>query len=89
VSDGVFILHYITNHLHKLFDILIRRLRMTASKAIKAYMKLMLVTPIKAAKDKQERRDNVELFKAAFIDVLKDAGSKPNVPMLDHKGIKT
>jgi hypothetical protein len=52
-------------------------------------MKLMPVLPIKAAKDEEKRKENTESFKAAFIDILKDAGLEPEAPMLDPEGTKT
>ena len=71
-----------------LVAILIGRLRLSPSKAIEAYMKLVRVLPTKPAKDDDERKKNTEIFKAAFTEVLEEAGFEPNAPMLDDNGVK-
>ena len=68
--------------------ILIGRLRLSPSKAIEAYEKLVLVIPIQAAKSEEERKINTEAFKAAFIKVLEDAGFDENTPMQEKDGAK-
>ena len=76
-------------NLHKsLVVILIGRLRLSPSKAIEAYLKLVRVLPTKPASDDEERKKNTEAFKAAFTEVLEEAGFKPNAPMLDDDGVK-
>ena len=76
-------------NLHKsLVVILIGRLRLSPSKAIEAYMKLVRVLPTKPTKDDDERKKNNEEFKAVFTEVLKEAGFEPNTPMLDDNGVK-
>jgi hypothetical protein len=68
--------------------ILIGRLRLSPSKAIEAYMKLVAVIPKEPAKDDDERKINTEEFKAVFLEVLEDAGFDQNTPMLDQDGAK-
>ena len=51
-------------------------------------MKLAVVMPNQPAKDEDERKKNTEEFKAAFIEVLEDAGFDQDTPMLDDKGTK-
>ena len=75
-------------NVYRLVIILIGRLRLSPSKAIEAYMKLMVVMPNEPAKDKDKRKNNTEEFKAAFIEVLKDAGLDQHTPMLDEDGTK-
>jgi hypothetical protein len=70
--------------MHRLVIILIGRLRLTLSHAIEAYMKLEAVIPKKAAKDEKERKKNSMAFKAAFEEVLKEAGFKADTPMVDE-----
>jgi len=69
--------------------ILIGRLRLSPSKAIEAYEKLVPVIPTQAAKSEEERKTNTEAFKAVFIKVLEEAGFDQNTPMLDKDGPKT
>ena len=61
---------------------------MSASKAIEAYEKLRPVMPTQAAKGEEERKLNTEAFKAAFVEVLEDAGFDQHTPMLDKDGPK-
>jgi hypothetical protein len=68
--------------------ILIGRLRMSTSKAIEAYQKLVSVIPTQAAKSEEERKSNTEAFKAVFIEVLEEAGFDQNTAMLDKDGAK-
>jgi hypothetical protein len=76
-------------NLHKsLVVILIGRLRLSPSKAIEAYMKLVWALPTEPAKDDEERKRNTEAFKVAFTEVLEEAGFEPNAPMLDDNGVK-
>ena len=76
-------------NLHKsLVVILIGRLRLSPSKAIEAYMKLVRALPTEPAKDDDERKKNTEAFKVAFTEVLEEAGFEPNAPMLDDHGVK-
>ncbi len=74
--------------MYRLVVILIGRLRLSPSKAIEAYMKLETVIPKEPAKDDEERKKNTEKFKAAFVEVLEDAGFDQNTPMLDEDGTK-
>ena len=76
------------NGMYRLVVILIGRLRLSPSKAIEAYMKLVVVMPNEPAKDEDERKKNSEEFKAAFIEVLEDAGFDQDTPMLDEDGTK-
>jgi hypothetical protein len=73
----------IFNAFHRLVVILIGRLRLSPSKAIEAYMKLAAVMPNAPAKDDKERKENIESFKNAFLDILKKAGVEPDTPMID------
>ena len=68
--------------------ILIGRLRLSPSKAIEAYEKLVLVIPTQAAKSEEERRINTEAFKVVFVKVLEDAGFDENTPMQEKDGAK-
>ena len=76
------------NSMHRIVVILIGRLRLSPSKAIEAYMKLAVVMPKEPAKDEDERKENTEEFKAAFIEVLEDAGFDQDTPMLDEDETK-
>jgi hypothetical protein len=64
--------------------ILIGRLRLSPSQAIEAYMKLEAVMPKKPAKDEEERSRNSTAFKAAFLEVLEEAGFEADTPMTDE-----
>ena len=66
--------------------ILIGRLRLSPSKAIEAYEKLVPVIPTQAAKSEEERKANTEAFKAVFVKVLEDAGFDENTSMLEKDG---
>jgi hypothetical protein len=72
----------------RLVVLLIGRLRFSLSQAIEAYTKLMVVIPTEPAKNDKEREDNSLAFKAAFLEVLEEAGVDPNVPMLDESAPK-
>jgi len=63
--------------------ILIGRLSLSPSQAIKAYMKLDAVMPKKPAKDDEERSQNSTAFKTAFLEVLNEAGFESDTPMVD------
>ena len=76
------------NGMYRLIVILIGRLRLSPSKAIEVYMKLVAVIPEEQAKDDDERKRNTEEFKAAFIEVLEDADLDQHTPMLDEDGTK-
>ena len=78
----------IISSVYRLVVILIGRLRLSPSKAIEAYMKLVVVMPNEPAKGEDERKKNTEEFKAAFIEVLEDAGFDQDAPMLDEDGTK-
>jgi hypothetical protein len=69
---------------YRLVVILIGRLRLTPSHAIEAYMKLEAVMPKSPAKDEKERKKNSMAFKAAFEEVLKEAGFEADTPMEDE-----
>lgn len=47
-------------------------------------MKLDTVTPKKSTKDDQERMKNSTAFEMTFLEVLKEAGFKPETPMVDE-----
>jgi hypothetical protein len=64
--------------------ILIGRLRLSPSQAIEAYMKLEAAMPKKPAKEDQERKKNSTAFKAAFVEVLTEAGFEADTPMVDE-----
>jgi len=68
--------------------ILIGRLRLSASRAIEAYEKLVPVIPTRAAKSEEERNSNTEAFKAVFIEVLESVGFDQNTLMLEKDGPK-
>jgi hypothetical protein len=68
----------------RLVVILIGRLRLSPSQAIEAYMKLDAVIPKEPAKDEQERNKNSAVFKAAFVEVLKETGLDADTPMVDE-----
>jgi hypothetical protein len=72
----------------RLVVILIGRLRLSPSTAIEAYIKLVPVIPTQAARSEEEKKRNTEAFKAAFVEVLEDAGFDQNTPMLDEDGVK-
>jgi hypothetical protein len=74
--------------MYRLVIILIGRLRLSPSKAIEAYLKLVAVIPNEPAKDDEERKLNTEKFKAVFMEVLGDAGFDENTPMLDEGSAK-
>jgi hypothetical protein len=74
--------------MYRLVVILIGRLRLSPSKAIEAYLKLVAVIPNEPAKDDEERKANTEKFKAVFMQVLGDAGFDENTPMLVEDGPK-
>ncbi len=74
--------------MYRLVVILIGRLRLSPSKAIEAYMKLVAVIPNEPAKDDEERKANTEKFKAVFMEVLGDAEFDENTPMLVEDGPK-
>jgi hypothetical protein len=76
------------NGMYRLIVILIGRLRLSPSKAIEVYMKLVVRMPNEPAKGKDEKKKNTEEFKAAFIEVLEDAGFDQHTPMLDEEGTK-
>jgi hypothetical protein len=63
-------------------------MRLSTSKAIEAYMKLVAVMPNEAAKDDKIRKMNTDEFEMAFTKVLEDAGFDQNTPMLDEDGTK-
>ena len=68
--------------------ILIGRLRLSPSKAVKAYEKLASVIPTRAAINEEERNENSEAFKTAFLEVLESVGFDENTPMLEKDGAK-
>jgi hypothetical protein len=72
----------------RLVVILIGRLRLSPSKAIEAYEKLVPVIPTQAAKSEDERKRNTDAFKAVFVEVLESVGFDQNTPMLDKDGAK-
>jgi hypothetical protein len=74
----------INNVVYRLIVILIGRLRLSPSQAIDAYMKLEAVIPMKPAKYDQARIKNSTVFRAAFTEVLKEAGFEPDTPMVDE-----
>jgi hypothetical protein len=76
------------NSVFRLVVILIGRLRLSPSRAIEAYIKLVPAIPTRAAKSDEEKQKNTDAFKAAFVEVLKDAGFDQNTPMLDEDGAK-
>jgi hypothetical protein len=73
-----------SNIVCRLVVILIGRLRMSPSQAVEAYTKLEPVIPKQPAKDDQERNQNSMVFKAAFMEVLVDAGFEADTPMVDE-----
>ena len=66
----------------RLVVIVIGRLRMSTSKAIEAYQKLVSVIPAQAAKSEEEMKSNAEAFTVVFIEVLEEASFDQNAPML-------
>ena len=76
------------NSLFRLVVILIGRLRLSPSKAIEAYEKLVPVMPTQATKSEEERKINTEAFKAVFVKVLEEAGFDENTPMQEKDGAK-
>jgi hypothetical protein len=62
--------------------ILLGRLGLKSSEAIKAYRKLEPALTVGPAKDDKERKRNSEAFKAAFCEVLSDAGFEADAPMI-------
>jgi hypothetical protein len=51
-------------------------------------MKLTVVIPTEPAKNDKEREENSHAFKAAFLEVLEEAGVDPNAPILDESAPK-
>ena len=47
-------------------------------------MKLEAVMPTEPAKDDAERSQNSTAFRAAFVEVLKEAGFEADTPMVDE-----
>jgi hypothetical protein len=78
----------ILKFMSRLVVLLIGRLRLSLSQAIEAYTKLMLVIPTEPAKNDKEREENSNAFKAAFLEVLEEAGVDPNAPILDESAPK-
>jgi hypothetical protein len=76
------------NSAFSLVVILIGRLRLSPSRAIEGYIRLVPAIPTQAAKSEEERNRNTKSFKAAFVEVLEDAGFDQNTPMLDEDGPK-
>jgi hypothetical protein len=72
----------------RLVVILIGRLRLSPSRAIEAYIRLVPAIPTRAAKSDEEKERNTEAFTAVFVEVLEDAGFNQNTPMLDQDGAK-
>ena len=66
--------------------IFIGRLRLTPSKSIQAYMKLM--PALQPASDDVQRKRNSEMFRTLFQEVLKDSGFEPDEPMLEEDVVK-
>jgi hypothetical protein len=62
--------------------ILLGRLGLKSSEAIKAYRKLEPALSVGPAKDDKERKRNSEAFEAAFLEVLSDAGFEAEAPMI-------
>jgi hypothetical protein len=67
--------------------ILVGRLRLSPSKAIEAYMKLVEVMPNEPAKNDEERNINTKAFKTVFVEVLQETGFDQNTPMLDDDAL--
>jgi hypothetical protein len=84
-SVKLFIGYAMINARYRLVCILIGRLRLSPSKAIEAYMKLVVVMPNEQAKDEDERKKNTEESRAAFIEVLENAGFDQHTAMLDEE----
>jgi hypothetical protein len=61
---------------------------MSLSNTIEAYMRLVPVIPTVPARDDEERKRNSDIFKVAFLEVLKDAGFEPDSPMMDEAAPK-
>jgi hypothetical protein len=78
----------IINATFRIVVILIGRLRLSPSKAVKAYEKLTPVIPTRAAESEEERSKNSEAFKVVFLEVLESVGFDQNTPMLDKDGVK-
>jgi hypothetical protein len=74
---------------HRVVALLIGRLRLTPSKALDAYMKLIPSLTVKPTHDDKERKRNTVLFEKLFLEVLSDAGFAADSPMLDDNGPKT
>jgi hypothetical protein len=74
---------------YRVVALLIGRLRLTPSKALEAYMKLMPALSVKPTNDDKERKRNTVLFEKLFLEVLSDAGFEAGSPMLDDNGPKT
>jgi hypothetical protein len=62
--------------------ILLGRLGLKSSEAIKAYRKLEPALLVGPAKDDKERKRNSEAFETAFLEVLSDAGFEADAPMI-------
>jgi len=78
----------VSNTTFRLVVILIGRLRLSPSRAIESYFRLVPVIPTQAATSDEERRKNAEAFREVFIEVLEGAGFDQNTPMLEDNGPK-
>jgi hypothetical protein len=84
----LFVAATLSNPTFRLVVILIGRLRLSPSRAIEAYLRLVPVIPTQAANSDEERKRNTEAFKVAFVQVLEGAGFDQNTPMLEEDGVK-
>jgi hypothetical protein len=78
----------VSNTTFSLVVILVGRLRLSPSRAIESYLRLVPVIPTQAATSDEERKSNTEAFKVVFIQVLESAGFDRNTLMLEKDGVK-
>jgi hypothetical protein len=69
--------------------ILLGRLGLTPSQAIKAYLTLDAALSVSPTKDAEERQRNTEEFSTAFCQVLESVGLTAETPMMDADAPKT
>ena len=87
-SLSVLISATVSNTAFSLVVILIGRLRLSPSRAIESYLRLVPVIPTQAATSDEERQRNTEAFREVFIEVLEGCGFDQNTPMLEDNGPK-
>jgi hypothetical protein len=73
----------VSDYASRLVVILVGRLRLSPSRAVEAYLRLVTAIPTRAAESDEGRRRNTEAFKAVLSEVLEASGFDQNMPMLE------